>query len=181
MLKLHKTRRIRLVALLTSVLGLLVTAGIAAPSASATPPGSFLQNQYTGLCMSIPGNNYYNGAPVDQWGCGGYGDQYYWTTNSASHPGYYYVVLGENSSLCLTHNTPNNNAQLTVTYCGPGASQGNAYQLWRNVYDSSFGSSEMRSYVDDWCLSIPGASSAYGAAVNTWPCGPYPDQHWAFV
>ncbi|MFI1096623.1 RICIN domain-containing protein [Streptomyces sp. NPDC020917] len=180
MLQPKRRRRLSLIALLTSILGVLAIAGVTAPDASALS-GNFLQNQYTALCLSIPGNNYYDGQVVDQYGCGGYGDQYWMTSGSDSHPGFYYVVLSEDQNLCLTHLTPFQNSQLTVSWCGWDASQGTLNQLWYNVYDSSFGANEMRSWVDDWCLSIPGANTGWSVPVNTWPCGPYPDQHWAFV
>ena len=135
-------------------------------------------NANSDLCMSIPGDVLYVGQVINQWTCGGYPDQSWYQEPSASNPGWYYLQPAQNNRLCVTY-VPQSDAQLTLQDCGVNAANGNTNtQLWQiNLTNAhaDYGNVFTRQ---GWAMSIPGASTATGAKVNTWPFGNYVDQSW---
>ncbi|WEO99924.1 RICIN domain-containing protein [Streptomyces sp. FXJ1.172] len=148
----------------------------ATATASATPGSYFaLENANSRLCMSVPGDNIYEGALVNQYTCGWYPDQYWFTVQSDSHPGWYYTLPRQDSTLCVTY-TPNSTAQLSLQWCGLNAADGNTNtQLW-NFNRTTL---EMSTF-QGWSMSVPGANKGV-APINIYPYGDYPDQSWYVV
>lgn len=162
-----------------AALGLLFT-GI--PSASADAGPYVLQNGWSGLCLSVPGDNLYNNAPIDEWGCGPYPDQRYAPSNSGSHPGWFYLVSVQNPNYCVGF-TPNTHNQLTLQWCGPNAANGSTSQLWSNytwTYDNGQYSYPLYQAFDGQCMSVPGNNQYAGQQIFLWSCGGYPDQRWYY-
>ncbi|MBY8877288.1 RICIN domain-containing protein [Actinacidiphila acidipaludis] len=159
-------------------MGLLASIGLFASTATAsasTGSPMTVQNGNSGLCMSIPGDNIYAGQVIDQWSCGGYPDQYWHEESSDSHPGWFYLQPATNTDLCATY-VPGSTAQLTLRNCGSYAANGNPNtELFTWWYGSR---SDSLSTIQGWAMSVPGASTAAGAAINIYPYGPYPDQTW---
>ncbi len=164
------------------MVGLLASVGFcastipASASSSAIADVTAIKNDHSGLCMSVPGDNIYAGAVIDQWNCGLYPDQYWIEESSDSHPGWFYFQPRQNASLCATY-VPGSYAQLTLQYCGSHAANGNVNtQLlaplpWDGTVETP----------QEWCISVPGARTDAGAPINTYPCGEYVDQSWDFL
>jgi hypothetical protein len=73
--------------------------------------------------------NIYNGVPIVEYGCIGAADQGWGVSDSASHPGWFYLYNGKDNNYCLTE-TPGTNNQLTLNWCGYQGDNGSESQLW---------------------------------------------------
>lgn len=156
---------------LLAAVGLCASTG----SASAADPLIVVRNGHSDLCMSIPGDAIYAGQVINQWTCGLCPDQYWHKERSASHSDWFYFQPAQNTNLCATY-VPRSTAQLTLQNCGPYAANGNPDT---ELFTWSYGGRvNALSTMQGWAMSVPGASTAAGAAVNTYPYGPYLDQYW---
>lgn len=158
--------------------GILASIGLCASTGTAsasTGSPMVVQNGNSSLCMSIPGDVVDAGQVIFQWNCGGYPDQYWSEEPSASHPNWFYLQPAQNLDLCATY-VPGSTAQLTLQNCGSEAANGNTNtELFTWWYGSR---NNALSTVQGWAMSVPGASTAAGSAINIYPYGPYPDQTW---
>jgi hypothetical protein len=157
------------------VVGLLAAIGLCAstiPASASVSDVIAIQNDHSGLCMSVPGDNIYAGAVINQWYCGLYQDQYWVEEYSDSHDNWFYLQPRQNTSLCATY-VPGSYAQLTLQYCGPHAANGNVNtQLWESWWTGE------EETAQGWAMSVPGARTDAGAPINIYPWGNYPDQGW---
>ncbi|MEU8976889.1 RICIN domain-containing protein [Streptomyces monashensis] len=157
--------------------GLLASIGLCASpvTASASSSSISISNDNSHLCMSVPGDNIFAGQVIFQWTCGLYPDQHWYLEPSQSNPDWFYLQPEQNVYLCATY-VPGSTAQLTLQNCGEYAANGNtSTQLFTFSYGSR---NNALSTVQGWAMSVPGASTANGAAINIFPYGPYPDQAW---
>jgi hypothetical protein len=141
-------------------------------SASPTDARVWIENFNSSLCMSLPGDVVVAGARIDQWECGIYPDQWWHLNLSDSHRGWFYIQPEQDDTLCATY-VPGSATNLTLQPCGIHAANGNFNtQLWWGTGDG-----ELKT-MQDWAMSVPGASKAHNVNINTWPYGPYGDQSW---
>ena len=159
------------------VVGLLASIALCASTVTASASNGdrvLVQNNNSGYCMSVPGDNIYAGALINQFPCGNYPDQDWFMNQSDSHPGWIYLQPAQDDTLCATY-VPGSTAEITLEPCGLNAGNGNANtQLW--LYEYGDWGGELAT-TQGWAMSVPGASTGV-APINTYPWGNYPDQIW---
>ncbi len=142
-------------------LGLLVALGLVPAVAGAA---TTMVAQHSGKCVDVQWGSTSAGAPLQQYGCNGTAAQSF--SFNATGDGFYRIVPGTNSALCLDA-PASNGSQVTQATCNTSR----ATQKW-GVSQNADGTYQVKTQDGARCLNMSGANSNDGSALITWTCGP---------
>ncbi|GLX37968.1 RICIN domain-containing protein [Streptomyces lavendulae] len=156
----------RLSALRTAVLGAAGSALlVGAMTVPAHADGSYtvvLHNGASGKCLEVPGGNFNNGAPVQQWDCNG-GSNQKWTVVYGNG---YSQIINVSTKKCLEIADWSKSAGAVARQWD---CHGGANQQWVVAGIDQAGQTQLRNKNSWMVLDDPGSSPYNGQQMIQWP------------
>jgi hypothetical protein len=135
------------------------------------------KNAYSNKCLDVPYNNWYYGAPIQQYTCNGGPNQnwtiWQWYDGAVQICG---SATGNSVDFCIGRQyNYSNGDRAFLTY--PGADESRRWWWDRTTsYTERF-----HSLLDGRCLDDPGWSTANGARIQVWDCTGGKNQLWTWL
>jgi hypothetical protein len=130
-----------------------------------TPPGGqvIIRARHSNACLDIANVANFNGANVQQWGCGNGANQK-WTFNSKGDG--WYEIKSANGGRCLDVAGPStaNGTNIQIWDCSNGSNQ----QFKLAATDSGY--YQLVARHSNSCIDVVGGSTANGTNVDQWAC-----------